>query len=131
MPLAQALQADRVLRVFPQWRESIENVMDQEAQTGYTLILPSNDAIDSLGPQTADSWLTNADTMAQIIESHILDSSEQFELYAQSNAAELPDKSARTRVIRSKGLQVNQHRDRMVTVNGKRMVYANQIAPGK
>lgn len=133
MPLAQALQADKVLRVFPQWRDSIESVMDQEAQTGYSLILPSNEAIDELSQPTIDSWLANGDLLSQIIENHILDSSEIIEIYSQNNNQQQAPvtKLARTRVIRSKGIQINQHRDKMITMNGKRLIYANQIAPGK
>lgn len=131
MSLAQALQADRVLRVFPQWRESLEGVMDQEAQTGYTLILPSNEAMDQLPQQTIDLWLSNSELMGQIVENHILDSAEAIELYGNSRGVE--QASQRTRLIRGtrNSIQVSQHRNRMVTMNGKRVVYANQPAPCK
>lgn len=125
MSLTQALQADKVLRVFPQWKDSLENVVDQDSQTGYTLILPSNEAIDRLPAATIDSWLANADLLNQIIDNHILDSSETIESIAGNN------RQSNTRVIKSKGLQINQHREKMVTINGRRVVYANQAAPCK
>lgn len=71
MSLSQSLQADKVLRLFPQWKDQIENIVDQDIQTGYTLILPSNEAIDRLPVATVDSWLSNQDLLAQIIENHI------------------------------------------------------------
>lgn len=133
MSLTQSLQADNVLKVFPQWKDAIENVVDHDTQSGYTLILPSNEAIERLPEATIDSWLANSDLMAQIIDNHMIDSSELIE-FNSLNSANSNGRSAsasRSRVIRSKGLQVNQHRDKMVTINGKRVVYANQAAPCK
>lgn len=126
MSLAQTLQADRALKLFPQWREAIENVVDQDPQTGYTIILPSNEAIERLPMATIDLWLANGDLLSQVIDNHLLDSPETIDI-GLSSASRAPQ----TRVIRSKGLQINQHRDRMVTINGRRLVYANQPAPCK
>jgi len=123
MGLIQALQADRALKLFPQWKDTIENIVDHDTQSGYTLILPSNEAIDRLPLATIESWLANQDLMSQIIENHLLDSAESIEFSANGRS--------QSRLIRSKSLQINQHRDKMVTINGKRLVYANQVGPCK
>lgn len=128
--LTQALQADRVLKTFPQWRDTIESIVDQETQSGYTLILPSNEAMDRLPLATIDQWLSQPELMAQLIDNHIIDSSETIQINGPSSSSSSRQQQP-TRLIRSKGLQVNQHRDRMVTINGKRLVYANQAAPGE
>lgn len=141
MSLTQALQADKVLKLFPQWKEAIENLFDHDAQSGYTLILPSNEAIDRLAEANVDAWLANTDLMAQIIDNHMIDSPELIEFStnsmqqtangANNRAHGAQSALARSRFIKSKALQVNQHRDKMVTINGKRLVYANQAAPCK
>jgi hypothetical protein len=136
MGLMQALQADKALQLFPAWRDAIEGIMDQETQTGYTLIMPSNEAIDRMALAQVDSLLANADQMNQLIENHILDSAETIELAGQTRAQSTASLAAlrqrhQTRYIKPKGLQINQHRDRMATINGKRVVYANQLVPGE
>lgn len=125
MSLTQALQADKVLKLFPQWKDQVENIVDQDTQTGYTLILPSNEAIERLPMATIDSWLGNQDLLAQVIDNHIIDSAETIEIVS-SDASRTP-----TRMLRNKGLQINQHKNKLVTINGKRLVYANQAAPCK
>lgn len=126
--LAQALQADKVLRVFPTWKESAANVVDQESQSGYTLLLPSNEALDQMPVAHLEALQANSDRLQQVIEAHMLDTAEQF---AISNGRS--SLSSKTRLIREARwpLQVNQHRDRHLTINGKRVIYANQPAPGK
>lgn len=128
--LTQALQADKVLKLFPQWKETIDNIVDQDTQAGYTLILPSNEAVEKIPISSIESWLSNSDLMGQIIDNHIIDSSESIE-FLNNNNMQKNNKLQQTRVIRGKGMQVNQHRDKMVTINGKRVVYANQPAPCK
>lgn len=131
MSLAQSLQADRVLRLFPLWRETIETIMDnQEApNSGYTIILPSNEAIDQVSSEQVQAWNANSELLTQIIDNHILDFSESFEVNNNNAVSSL--RAPKSRYVRSKSLQVNQHRDRMITLNGKRLIYANQLAPGE
>lgn len=127
MSLTQSLQADKVLKALPQWKDAIENVVDHDTQTGYTLILPSNEALDRMLPSTIDSWLANSELLSQIIDNHMLDSAETIDFMPNQSGR----KPVQSRVIKNKGLQVNQHREKMVTINGKRLVYANQVAPCK
>lgn len=131
MSLAQTLQADRVLSLLPAWKDAIDNVVDHDTSAGYTLILPSNEAIERLPLATQTAWLAEPELLNQIIDNHIIDSSSEVIDFAASSAGSVMRLPGRGKIIKSKGLQVNQHREKMVTINGKRLVYANQLAPGK
>lgn len=131
MNLVQTLQADRALSLFPAWKDAIENVVDHDTSGGYTLILPSNEAIDRLPAATQNAWLAEPELMNQIIDNHIIDSSSEVIDFAASSPNSIMRQPGRSKIIKGKGLQVNQHREKMVTINGKRLVYANQPAPGK
>ena len=131
MSLMGALQAERALGLFPAWRDAIENVVDQDAPAGYTLLVPSNEAIERLPASQVEALLSQGELMSALIEQHILDGAETLELASATGGARQPGPGPRSRFIRSKGLQVNQHRDRQLTINGKRVVYANQPGPGE
>lgn len=119
LALAQALDADKALRMFAAWKDAVDNTLDFTGELGYTLLLPSNEALDRVPQSTLDGWLQNGDQLDALIAAHILDSVEPL------------DVTKSTRLLKARGLHFSQIRDKTWTINGKRVVYANQAAPGK
>jgi uncharacterized surface protein with fasciclin (FAS1) repeats len=114
------LNADSLINTFPTLEEELQNMIDFSSTNGYTIFLPSNDAISRLPPNLFEFWKNNVQTLTPLLDNHVLDTAQSIE---DMRVAEIiqPRSGGKLRVSRA-------HND-SYTVNGERIAIANQVGP--
>lgn len=117
--IAHQLEADLILSEVAneKFENEMQDLMDFST-TGYTIFLPSNTAVRRLPPSLLRRWKETGQGLA--IDSYILDGAHTLEALAAGKVAE-----TRSKVKLHFG---NPHNETF-TINGQRVVQANQKAP--
>ena len=120
--LATQLGANQVLNEASSFEAELQDAVDFNTG-GYTLLLPSNEAIGRLPPSLLRRWKSSKGG-GEVLSA---------EVYLLDGAHSLESLAARG-LVRSRGRQVRLHfahpHNATYTVNGQRVVVANQKAPG-
>ena len=73
------LNADSLLSAFPTMEEELQNIIDFASSDGYTMILPSNEAISRLPPNLFQFWKNNVNSLTPLLDNHVIDSAQSLE----------------------------------------------------
>lgn len=114
------LNADSILSVFPSMEEELQNIIDFASSDGYTMILPSNQAMARLPPNLYEFWKNNVNSLAPLLDNHVIDSAQSLEDMRLAQIIQ-PRSGSKLRVQRP-------HND-SYTINGERVTVANQVGP--
>ncbi len=114
------LNADSLINTFPTLEVELQNIIDFSSTNGYTIFLPSNNAISRLPRSLFEFWKNNVQTLTPLLDNHVLETAQSIE---DMRVAEIiqPRSGGKLRVSRA-------HND-SYTVNGERIAIANQIGP--
>ncbi|KAH9391307.1 hypothetical protein TYRP_006909 [Tyrophagus putrescentiae] len=119
--LATQLGANQVLNEANTFEAELQDAVDFNTG-GYTLLLPSNEAIGRLPPSLLRRWKSSKGGEVLSAEVYLIDGAHSLESLAARG------------LVRSRGRQVRLHfahpHNATYTVNGQRVVVANQKAPG-
>ncbi len=119
--LATQLGANQVLNEASSFEAELQDAVDFNTG-GYTLLLPSNEAIGRLPPSLLRRWKSSKGGEVLSAEVYLIDGAHSLESLAAKG------------LVRSRGRQVKLYfahpHNATYTVNGQRVVVANQKAPG-
>lgn len=116
--IAQQLEANLILNEVPSLFESeLQDFMDF-SMFGYTIILPSNDAVQRLPPNLMKRWKQNIESFT--LNAYLIEGTHTIESL-------LRQKSITTR--NKMKLFINNPHNDTFTINGNRVIFANQKAP--
>ena len=118
--IIQKLKADAIVNAFPSIEEELQNVIDFASSEGYTIILPSNEAVSRLPPNLFEYWKNNVNTLAPLLDNHVIDRAQSLEEMRLADIIQ-PRSGSKLRVQRA-------HND-SYTINGERVMIANQVGP--
>jgi len=118
--LAASLNANDIISAIPSVRDVIQSIIDF-APSGYTLILPSNEAIARLPQTLVNSWLSSPSELKNLIEHHFIENSQTLE---QLNRAKIINPRASGSTLR-----ISTFRNETYTINGQRVIFGNQKGP--
>lgn len=76
--IAKALDADLLLNLIPNAQENLQSMMDF-ASSGYTLFLPSNEAIKKMPKNLLSRWNSNISELTELLENHFIDSPQMLD----------------------------------------------------
>ncbi|RWS24513.1 transcription factor SPT20-like protein [Leptotrombidium deliense] len=117
---ANALECGDFVKDFASFETIVQNLMDLSTN-GYTLFLPTNNAYSRLPKNLIDHFKKNPMELNQLIENHFIMSSHTLEDMRIASQLE-------PRAMNAK-LRITSTNDLGVTVNGQRLVSANQKGP--
>jgi len=118
--LAASLGANDIISAIPSVRDIIQSIINF-APSGYTLILPSNDAIARLPQTLVNTWLLSPTELKNLLEHHFIENSQTLE---EMKKAEIINPRASGATLR-----VNSFRNETYSINGQRVVFGNQKGP--
>lgn len=118
--IANQLNANEFIQTFPSASEQIQTIID--TQNSYTIFMPSNNAISQLPHNLVHHLQNDQDALRNMIDNHILDTTQSLE---DMHLAEIIQPRAL-----GASLRVNSPRNQTYTVNGQRIMIADQQGPG-
>ncbi|RWS09610.1 transcription factor SPT20-like protein [Dinothrombium tinctorium] len=117
---AKILGCSEFVNAFPSFAKVVQNLVDLSVN-GYTIFIPTDIAFSRLPPNLIDNFKRNQFEFNQLIENHFLMSAQTLEDLRIASIIEPRATNAKLRVKSTKNLGV--------TVNGQRLVHADQKAP--
>lgn len=117
---AARLGADAIFSMFPGMEDQMQNVVDF-ANAGYTIFLPSNDAVSRLPRTLINRLKSKPEELKKLIENHVSDEKQSLKSM-KSNLVMSP------RATNSR-LRVNKLGSSLITVNGQRVTQMDQRGP--
>lgn len=117
---ASRLGADAIFSMFPGMEDQMQNVVDF-ANAGYTIFLPSNDAVSRLPRTLINRLKSKPEELKKLIENHVSDEKQSLKSM-KSNLVMSP------RATNSR-LRVNKLGSSLITVNGQRVTQMDQRGP--
>lgn len=117
---AARLGADAIFSMFPGMEDQMQNVVDF-ANAGYTIFLPSNEAVSRLPRTLVNRLKSKPEELKKLIENHVSDEKQSLK-NMKSNLVMNP------RANNSR-LRVNKLSSSAITVNGQRVTQMDQRGP--
>ncbi|KAI1303063.1 Transforming growth factor-beta-induced protein ig-h3 [Halotydeus destructor] len=117
---SKKIGADALFDMFPEMEDQFQLVADF-ATSGFTMFLPSNEAVRRLPKALVKSIKSNPDMLKKIVENHVSD-----EKHTMSNVQS--SKTLKPRASSAK-LTINSQKDFSMTINGQRLVQMNLNGP--
>lgn len=118
---AAKIGADGLFNKLPGVEEQLQSMADF-ANSGYTLFLPSNDAISRLPKSLFNKLKSNPEEIKKLLDNHVSDSKKDMNDMARNNSFMSP-RAASAKLKIAKGI------DGSILVNGQRIVRMNQRGP--
>lgn len=117
--IASTLNAEAIFDMFPSLEEQVQNLFD--FTSSYTMFLPTNDAIKRLPQNLIDRWTANADEINSVLDNHIVESTHSLDELRVAKLIQPRSAGA--------SLRVSSNGNVSFTVNGQRIVAADQTGP--
>ncbi|XP_015790554.1 uncharacterized protein LOC107367364 [Tetranychus urticae] len=118
--IARSLGADMLLNLIPSSQSILQTLIDAST-SGYTLFLPSNEALAKLPSTLINRWKSDSTALNTLWSSHFIDSQITLENLKSMNEVSLKSGSNQ--------LQFGIFRNETYTVNGQPISIGNQRAP--
>lgn len=118
---ASKIGADAIFNKLPGVEEQLQSMADF-ANSGYTLFLPSNDAIERMPKSLFNKLKSNPEEIKKLLDNHVSDSKRDMNEMAR-NSAFMSPRAASAKIKIARGV------DGAVLVNGQRVIRMNQKGP--
>ena len=117
---AARLGADAIFSMFPGMEDQMQNVVDF-ANAGYTIFLPSNEAVSRLPKTLINRLKSKPEELKKLIENHVSD--EKQSLKSMKSSLVMNPRASNSR------LRVTKLGSSSITVNGQRVTQMDQRGP--
>ena len=126
--LARELGAENLFMKFRQTEQHLQKRLDAIHATGdgYTLFLPSDEALERLPLNLIHHWEKNPQELLRVVDNHIVQGEPRklVSLLESRTLTSIANNNASNAIIR-----FNHYRNDTFTANGQRVIYGDQQAP--
>lgn len=126
--LARELGGENLFNKFRQTEQHLQKRLDviHSAGDGYTLFLPSDEALERLPLNLIHFWEKNPHELLRVLDNHIVQGEPRklVHLLESRTLTSIANNNASNAVIR-----FNHYRNDTFTANGQRVIYGDQQAP--
>lgn len=127
--LAKELGAENLFNKFPQTESHLQKRLEaiqSSGNDGYTLFLPSDEALERLPLNLIHHWQKRPDEFVRVLDNHIVqgDPKKLANLLDARTLTSIANNNSSTSVIR-----FNHYRNDTFTANGQRVIYGDQLSP--
>lgn len=126
--LAKELGAENLFNKFPDTEKHLQKRLEaiQSVNDGYTLFLPSDEALERLPLNLMHHWEKRPEELARVLDNHIVQGEPKklAHLLEARTLSSIANNNSSTSVIR-----FNHYRNDTFTANGQRVIYGDQLAP--